>query len=187
MSIKFSNILTEAMGSFTAYHGSPYNFDKFDFEKIGSSEQGDKYGHGLYFTPDKDLAIWYAKDSTLAKHQDGLNLYEVRLISPNLEHWDQQISYNTYEDVHSMLDGMDMEDAAEEFQQDQDQDVGYEIWTGRELYEWLVYTVGGRKEASIFLRDKIGIDGFIVESDHRGEIITMFNDELIKIVGKIKI
>jgi hypothetical protein len=33
----------------TAYHGSPYKFEKFDASKIGSGEGVQAYGHGLYF------------------------------------------------------------------------------------------------------------------------------------------
>src|SRR5262245_8120346 len=32
-----------------AYHGSPYDFERFDLGKIGTGEGAQAYGHGLYF------------------------------------------------------------------------------------------------------------------------------------------
>ena len=51
--------------SIVAYHGSPHGFfDKFDISKRGEGADlqgfGD-YGNGFYFTPDKELAIEYAR------------------------------------------------------------------------------------------------------------------------------
>jgi hypothetical protein len=43
-----------------AYHGSPYDFDKFATEKIGTGEGAQAYGWGLYFTDLKDIAENYA-------------------------------------------------------------------------------------------------------------------------------
>ena len=31
------------------YHGSPYAFDKFDMNKVGTGDGLNKYGFGLYF------------------------------------------------------------------------------------------------------------------------------------------
>lgn len=44
-----------------AWHGSPYLFDKFTTEKIGTGEGAQVYGWGLYFTDVKGIADWYAK------------------------------------------------------------------------------------------------------------------------------
>jgi len=41
-----------------AYHGSPYDFDRFDASKIGSTE-GTAYGFGHYFSQDEDVAKNY--------------------------------------------------------------------------------------------------------------------------------
>jgi len=43
----------------TAYHGSPYDFSKFDISKIGSGEGNATYGHGLYFAGNEDVAKEY--------------------------------------------------------------------------------------------------------------------------------
>jgi len=48
----------------TAYHGSPFSFDKFTTEKMGSGEGNQAFGWGLYFTDLKDIARHYAKALT---------------------------------------------------------------------------------------------------------------------------
>ena len=42
-----------------AYHGSPYDFDRFDASKIATGEGNQVYGHGLYFAGDEDVARSY--------------------------------------------------------------------------------------------------------------------------------
>jgi hypothetical protein len=42
-----------------AYHGSPYDFDKFNAAKIGTGEGAQSYGHGLYFAGNEDTARYY--------------------------------------------------------------------------------------------------------------------------------
>ena len=42
-----------------AYHGSPYEFDRFDISKLGTGEGQQAYGHGLYFAGKEDIAKWY--------------------------------------------------------------------------------------------------------------------------------
>ena len=44
----FGGTTTPAKG-IRAYHGSPYDFEKFDISKIGTGEGAQAYGHGLYF------------------------------------------------------------------------------------------------------------------------------------------
>jgi hypothetical protein len=42
-----------------AFHGSPYDFNAFDFSKIGTGEGAQAYGHGLYFAENPDVAGQY--------------------------------------------------------------------------------------------------------------------------------
>lgn len=42
-----------------AFHGSPYDFDKFDASKIGTGEGAQAYGHGLYFAGNEGVAREY--------------------------------------------------------------------------------------------------------------------------------
>jgi len=58
-----------------AYHGSPYTFDRFSTEHIGTGEGQQAYGWGLYFTDLEEVARWYATEyarPTLRK--DGTEL-----------------------------------------------------------------------------------------------------------------
>ena len=41
------------------YHGSPYSFDKFSMDAIGSGEGKQAYGRGLYFAGDESVAAEY--------------------------------------------------------------------------------------------------------------------------------
>lgn len=43
------------------FHGSPYRFSKFDMAKVGTGEGAQSFGHGLYFTNQKDIAQHYQK------------------------------------------------------------------------------------------------------------------------------
>src|SRR5882757_4318907 len=47
------------MPGIRAYHGSPYNFDRFDMSKIGTGEGAQSYGHGLYFAENPTVAAEY--------------------------------------------------------------------------------------------------------------------------------
>ena len=54
-----------------AYHGSPYDFEKFDLSKIGAGEGAQAYGHGLYFAGNPAVAQDYRK--TLANKFTEIN------------------------------------------------------------------------------------------------------------------
>jgi len=43
----------------TAYHGSPYSFDRFSLDKIGTGEGAQAYGRGLYFAENEGVARSY--------------------------------------------------------------------------------------------------------------------------------
>jgi hypothetical protein len=59
-----------AIGEINAWHGSPYKFDKFKMDKIGTGEGAQAFGHGLYFSSEKDIALDYAKK--LGKNRNGI-------------------------------------------------------------------------------------------------------------------
>jgi hypothetical protein len=46
-------------GPIRAYHGSPYDFEKFDINRIGTGEGAQAYGHGLYFAENPAVAQSY--------------------------------------------------------------------------------------------------------------------------------
>jgi hypothetical protein len=44
-----------------AYHGTPFDFDKFQMSKVGTGEGAQAYGHGLYFAGNREVAEFYRK------------------------------------------------------------------------------------------------------------------------------
>ena len=46
----------------TAYHGSPYLFDKFDINKVGTGTGVQSYGRGMYFTESPEVAKAYGSE-----------------------------------------------------------------------------------------------------------------------------
>ena len=54
-----------------AYHGSPYKFDKFTTDKIGTGEGAQAYGWGLYFAGNKEVAKYY-KEALSANRNLGV-------------------------------------------------------------------------------------------------------------------
>jgi hypothetical protein len=54
-----------------AYHGSPYDFEKFDLSKIGTGEGAQAYGHGLYFAENPAVAESYKMESHLPLKYEG--------------------------------------------------------------------------------------------------------------------
>lgn len=56
----------------SAYHGSPYNFDKFTLSHIGRGEGAQAYGWGLYFAGNKQIAEFYRGTLSAQKLIDKL-------------------------------------------------------------------------------------------------------------------
>ncbi len=51
--------LAKDVAGIRAYHGSPYDFDRFDISKIGTGEGAQTYGRGLYFAEAEPVARTY--------------------------------------------------------------------------------------------------------------------------------
>jgi hypothetical protein len=62
------------LGMIDAYHGSPYDFDAFDFSKIGTGEGAQSYGHGGYFAENPAVAKKY-KEIHLGMDGSGNLIY----------------------------------------------------------------------------------------------------------------
>ena len=59
----------------TAFHGSPYDFDRFDISKVGTGEGAQVYGHGLYFAENPKTAGAY-RDQLSGNNIDSKNYYQ---------------------------------------------------------------------------------------------------------------
>ena len=62
--------VADESGAIRAFHGSPYDFDRFSMDKIGTGEGAQAYGHGLYFADSEDVARQY-RDALKFPRIDG--------------------------------------------------------------------------------------------------------------------
>ena len=62
----------------TAYHGSPYLFDKFDISKVGTGEGAQAYGHGIYFAENPNVAKSYTTAGLSVKAPDRATEFIIR-------------------------------------------------------------------------------------------------------------
>jgi hypothetical protein len=72
---RFKQIVEKGKAFFqSAFHGTPFRFDKFSLEHLGKGEGAQAFGWGLYFAEKKDIADWYRKNLTIGvrtfKNQD---------------------------------------------------------------------------------------------------------------------
>jgi hypothetical protein len=63
-----------------AYHGSPYIFDQFVADKVGTGEGAQAFGWGLYFATDMDVARGYRRNltTTIPGNYEGRSKYGVK-------------------------------------------------------------------------------------------------------------
>ena len=62
-----------------AWHGSPYDFDKFDLGAIGSGEGNQAHGWGLYFAKDKKVSKLYKDVLSKAQSSNKSSLFKVEI------------------------------------------------------------------------------------------------------------
>lgn len=53
---RVAEFLADESGAMRLYHGSPYDFDRFSMENIGTGQGKQAYGRGLYFAENEDVA-----------------------------------------------------------------------------------------------------------------------------------
>lgn len=66
---------TDEKRGIIAFHGSGADFDRFELNKIGTGEQAQVFGRGLYFTDSEDIAEFYRQ--SVRGRQDLSRGYEV--------------------------------------------------------------------------------------------------------------
>jgi hypothetical protein len=62
-------------GPIRAYHGSPYDFERFDLSKVGTGEGAQAYGHGLYFAENPAVAADYRNRLAQVTSSDRPNFF----------------------------------------------------------------------------------------------------------------
>lgn len=60
------DLMAEARQRIRAFHGSPYDFDRFDISRIGTGEGTQAFGYGLYFAERESTAEFY-RDTLAAR------------------------------------------------------------------------------------------------------------------------
>ena len=80
----------------SVWHGSPFNFDRFSLEHIGSGEGAQVYGWGLYFAGEKEVSEWYRKKEARKRgSQNKGQLYQVDIpdeADGNYLLWDKEVT-----------------------------------------------------------------------------------------------
>lgn len=67
-----------------AYHGSPHDFDVFDFSKVGTGQGAATYGHGLYFAEAEPVARGYRQELSTPTVSIGGQAQEIPTWSGNM-------------------------------------------------------------------------------------------------------
>lgn len=85
-----------------AWHGTPYNFERFDIGKIGAGVGDQVHGWGLYFAKDRKISEAYKEvmGSSLDKITINgevytLNEYEDWIRGRDEKHWGEEVEYGT--------------------------------------------------------------------------------------------
>ena len=94
----------------TAWHGSPFRFDRFSTENIGTGEGAQAFGWGLYFAGDKAVARYYRDRLTRNRGEDINDVkYRGRTAMGWYEFWERRADMGgadsqKYYDYMSMLE-----------------------------------------------------------------------------------
>lgn len=98
--------VAQKLNTQTAWHGSPYKFDKFSNEAIGTGEGAQAHGYGHYVAKSKDVAKGYAerlsegiptfyKDGKRISPDDALSIYYSKdEIVPTFSGFDKVLDYD---------------------------------------------------------------------------------------------
>jgi len=168
------------------YHGSAYSFNKFDLNKVGTGDGLNKYGFGLYFADNIELAEYYARENFLGKKHQGMFLYEVKINGlENFYEWDQLIPENIYLDIANKLEENGYDEDANNMKEELE---SYrETYNLDQTYGILRDTFKSDKKASEFLYD-LNVYGSIADDiQGRGKIYVAYSDSLIKILNVEKL
>lgn len=128
-----------------AYHGSPYKFDKFTLDAIGTGDGTGTFGYGLYFSDRKNVADYYKNNGSKIAG-DGA-VYKVEIPDDDkLLLWDEKLdkqSSNIKSAINNIQNtiGIDLS-----------------LYDGERAYFEISEKLGSEKEASALLNE-FGISG----------------------------
>lgn len=174
-----NNLLLEVnVGSIPWYHGSKTEIKKFDYGKVGSNEEHitNYHGWGIYFISKLDRAKKY-----------GAVVTEVR-ISSSANILKGKVTPKQCKQVYEGLVKRGIEVGERENRLWLNPTYGeYSVLTDvEEFYDSIgrFYKFNGKNHISDFLLG-CGIDGMLVVNDVKDEILVIFNDSIIDIVGVV--
>ena len=75
--------------SIELYHGTVFDFDKFNFSNIGTGTSKQVHGYGMYFTENKGVARFYCDESSCG-HKSKY-IYQVIIYRDNFLEWEHSI------------------------------------------------------------------------------------------------
>ena len=179
----------------TAYHGTPYEFSKFDLGAIGSGEGNQAHGWGLYFTKNKSIAEtryrdrilkWLKRKGKLSDDSKG-TVFEVDVPEDSvLLDEDKPLSeqplavrkaiadyYNSRPDdyITSSVDELPSTQTGERFYRD----VVFQMQREGQEYP---------QKAASELLNSFGIKGITYEGSVDGRCFVVFDDQAISIIEK---
>lgn len=95
-------------GPIRAYHGSPYDFDKFELSKIGTGEGAQSYGRGLYFAENPATAKAY--QTQLGTDLDAYNVNGTIVERPSPEFAAASLVYKLQEAPSTIASRLPVDD-----------------------------------------------------------------------------
>ena len=178
------------------YHGSPYEFDKFDSAHMGEGAGSQAHGWGHYVSIDKD--IWKAYADPTQTPGENLrfkwikgSLYEVEAPDPVKADTPTKSNY-LYES--RKLNGDELKQFYEHLKTNKRGDIAiFKEWIdaghigdGEDLYSALSYVLGWDKSASLFLRG-MGYDGVSYYDVWDWHAYVIFDDNKLEIKNRSKL
>ena len=161
----------------TAYHGSPYNFDKFTLDNIGTGEGAQAHGYGLYFALDKKTAEGYKNNS------DNSKLYTVDIPNDNVMLFEDKNFKEQSKEVQNSINKLLKDKSLDiDIINDIKENIKDNSYTGKDFYN--SFNDLTFKETSELL-NKYGIEGIRYKGAIDGECAVVFNDKSIDILEKL--
>jgi len=159
-----------------AFHGSPYDFDRFDFTKIGTGWGAQSEGHGLYFAESEAVARWHRDRVSRPRRVEGI-VYKVRIKADpgHFLDWDRPLN------EQSELVKVGVRSIVDEVFKVSGFNVGG--WDAGHFYRILIGLVGDAKDACDCLRER-GIPGiryfdrYSLELGQGTRNCVVFNDDV---------
>lgn len=185
---KIRQYVMEAIDELELFHGSPHDFNEFDFAYMSSGWGQQAYGYGAYLTTSYECAKEYSQGGmvyTVEIPDKGyLNLDK---ISPALAMKIARIFFSYYTKEHEY--GSEAYAGYErEFWNEECKYIG-DSTDGNTLYGTISSLLGSDKETSEFLHDKLGYKGLVwvhtnTETGKKFKNYVIFDPKDIKIIKK---